>query len=93
VLQSLLADLLGWRPPICRCYLQRERICRDLFAKVMTLCRLRATCPYSEGQSQWMLGRIREKVELYDEIRTFGMPTTERLCEAAQVPTEARPDN
>jgi len=92
MLRSPLADLFGWGPPLPECYLQRERICRYLFGKVMTLCRLRAIAPHTEEQSQWMLDRIREKVELYDELRGFGMPSTERLCETAHVPTEARPN-
>lgn len=92
MLRSLLADLFGWGPPLPECYLQRERICRYLFGKVMKLCHLRAIAPYTEEQSQWVLDRIEEKVALYDELRGFGMPATERLCETARVPTEARPN-
>lgn len=91
MLKSLLADLFGWGPPIPECYLQRERICRYLFGKVMKLTRLRAIAPHTEKQSQWLLDRIREKVALYHRLRGAGMPTTERLCETANVPVEARP--
>jgi hypothetical protein len=76
---------------LCR-YPQRERVCRALFRKVMRLCRLRALFPHSEEKSKWLAERIREKVQLYDKIRAFGMPTTEYLCKRSNVPDEAQPE-